>query len=262
MSLRTEEAYDFLIAHLASIPATIGRHALVSTRYAHMYLPDLVMGFWQSHGSTVPFSDLTDEHFRPFYDAAWELARIGVVRPGRVAPRGMEMATDFGDHWSITEFGVQWLADASKRSYLDMSRLSAIFASFGGRFGPGFTQRAVEAVRTYRTGNYLSACAMVGAAAESILLAVAIAKKGNEGEILRMYQSSSGRSRVTTFVVGKSTPSIARQFQAALHILHFWRDDASHGVQTTISEVEAHAALSELIRLARFASDNWDDLTA
>ena len=33
---------------------------------------------------------------------------------------------------------------------------SAIFASFGGRFGPGFTQRAVEAVRTYRTGNYQS----------------------------------------------------------------------------------------------------------
>jgi hypothetical protein len=261
MPLRTEEAYNFLVSHLAAIPATIGRHALVSTRYAHMYLPDLVMRFWQSSGSTVPFSDLTDEHFRPFYDAAWELARIGVVRPGRVAPRGMEMATDFGDHWSITEFGFQWLADASKRFYLDMSRLSEIFASFAGRFGPGFAQRAREAVGTHRTGNYLSACAMVGAAAESILLALAIAKRGNEDEVLKMYQNLGGRSRVTTFVVGQSTPSVARQFQAALHVLHFWRDDASHGVQTTISEVEAHAALSELIRLAQFASDNWDSLT-
>ena len=171
------------------------------------------------------------------------------------------MATnDFGELWSITEYGFRWLADASKRSYLDMSRLSEIFASFTGRFGPGFAQRAVEAVRTYRTGNYLSACAMVGAAAESILLAVAIAKKGNEADVLKMY--SGGRNRVTTYVTGKSTPSIGRQFQAALHILHFWRDDASHGVHTTISEVEAHAALSELIRLAQFASDNWDDLTA
>jgi len=262
MPLRTEEAYDFLISHLATIPAHINRHALASTRYAHMYLPDIMPRFWQARGSTTPFSELTDEHSQPFYDAAWELARIGVIRPGRVAPKGLEMANDFGDHWSITEFGFQWLADASKRSYLDVSRLSDIFASFSGRFGPGFAQRAVEAVRTYRTSNYLSACAMVGAAAESVLLALAIAKKGNEAEVLKMYRNAGGRSRVTTYVAGTSSPSVARQFQAALHVLHFWRDDASHGVHTTISEVEAHAALSELIRLAQFASDNWDDLTA
>jgi len=71
----------------------------------------LVTRFWQARGSTIPFGDLTDEHFRPFYDAAWELARIGVTRPGRVAPKGQEMANDFGDHWSITEFGFQWLAE-------------------------------------------------------------------------------------------------------------------------------------------------------
>src|SRR5215467_9484113 len=221
MSMRTEEAYDFLVAHLAKIPSTVNRAALVGMRYAHIYLPDLVMRFWQSRGSTTPFAELTDEHFRPFYDAAWELARIGVIRPGRVAPKGQEMANDFGDLWSITEFGFLWLPDASKRPYLDMSRLSEIFASFGGRFGPGFAQRAVEAVRTYRTGNYLSACAMVGAAAESILLAVAVAKSGDEAKMLKMYQNSGGRSRVTTYVVGKSTPSVARQFEAALHVLHY-----------------------------------------
>jgi hypothetical protein len=131
MPLRTEEAYDFLVAHLATIPANIGRPDLVRTRYAHIYLPDLVPRFWQGRGSTISFSDLTDEHFRPFYDALWELARIGVTRPGRVAPKGQETANDnFGDHWSITEFGFQWLADASKRSYVDMSRLSEIFAIF------------------------------------------------------------------------------------------------------------------------------------
>ncbi|SRR6266566_2040670 len=103
---------------------------------------------------------------------------------------------------------------------------------------------------------------MVGAAAESILLAVAIAKSGDEAKMLKKYQNSGGRSRVTTYVVGQSTPSVARQFEAALHVLHYWRDDASHGVHTTISEVEAQAALSELIRLAQFASDHWADLTA
>jgi hypothetical protein len=262
MLLRTEEAYDFLVDHLATIPADVRRDVLPATRYAHTYLPDLVVRFWQARGSTISFGDLTDEHFRPFYDAAWELARIGVIRPGRVAPKGQEHPTDFGDHWSITEFGFQWLADASKRSYLDMGRLSEIFTSFTGRFGLGFAQRAVEAVRSYRTGSYLSACAMVGAAAESILLAVAIAKKSDEAAILKMYSGSGGRHRVTSYVTGQSTASVQQQFQAALRILHYWRDDASHGVHTTISEVEAHAALSELIRLAQFVSDNWDGLTA
>jgi len=60
---------------------------------------------------------------------------------------------------------------------------------------------------------------MVGAAAESILLAVAIAKSGDEAKMLKKYQNSGGRSRVTTYVVGQSTPSVARQFEAALHVL-------------------------------------------
>jgi hypothetical protein len=232
MPLRTEEAYDFLVAHLATIPANVGRHALVGTRDAHIYVPDLATRFWQRLAA-IPFGDLTDEHFRPFYDAAWELARIGVIRPGRVAPKGQQMATnDFGEHWSITEFGFQWLADASKRSYLDMSRLSEIFASFTSRFGPGFAQRAVEAVRTYRTGNYLSACAMVGAAAESVLLAVAIAKKSNEAEVLKMYQNSGGRSRVTAYVTGKSTPSVAPEMKNVQGGLKLSGDATPHTAST------------------------------
>jgi hypothetical protein len=74
MPLRTEEAYEYLVAHLAAIPIDIRHNALAGTRYAHIYLPDLVTRFWhQAQGIT--FGDLTDEHFRPFYDAAWELAR-------------------------------------------------------------------------------------------------------------------------------------------------------------------------------------------
>jgi len=42
--------------------------------------------------------------------------------------------------------------------------------------------------------------------------------------------------------------------------LYYWRDDASHGAQTTIQEVEAYAAIGELLRLAQFTSDHWDDL--
>jgi hypothetical protein len=86
-------------------------------------------------------------------------------------------------------------------------------------------------------------------------------KSGDEAKILKTYQNAGGRSRLTTYVIGNTTPSVARQFASALHVLHYWRDDASHGVHTTISEVEAQAAISELIRLAQFASDHWADLT-
>jgi hypothetical protein len=76
---------------------------------------------------------------------------------------------------------------------------------------------------------------MAGAAAESILLAAAIAKTGEEAEMLKTYEAPGGRARVTAFVVGQATNSVQRQFEAALHILHYWRDDASRGRQTTIA---------------------------
>jgi hypothetical protein len=94
------------------------------------------------------------------------------------------------------------LAQASKRPFLDMSRMSEVLPGFVLHFGHGFGQRAVGAVRTYRTANYLAACSMAGAAAESILLAAAIAKSKNEGKILKMYESAGGRARVTTFLTG------------------------------------------------------------
>ncbi|WP_141340251.1 hypothetical protein [Bradyrhizobium sp. USDA 3458] len=261
MEIQSEQAFEYLIQQLAQIPPNIGRHSLVALRYAHLYMPDVVSRFWQTRTSGTPIADLSDEHYTVFYDAAWELARIGVLRPGRVAPRNMDTANDFGDHWSITKFGFEWLEKASLRPFLDMSRMSQVLAGFVPQFGAGFGQRAVEAVRTYRTTNYLASCSMAGAAAESILLAAAIAKSGDEAKTLKMYESSGGRARVTTYVTGQATSSVQRKFVAALHILHYWRDDAAHGQQTTISEVEAYSAISELLRLAQFVSDQWADLT-
>ena len=66
-----------------------------------LYLPDVVANFWSARTPNVGTVDLTDTQFTVFYDAAWELARIGVLRPGGVAPRNQEVANDFGDHWSI-----------------------------------------------------------------------------------------------------------------------------------------------------------------
>jgi hypothetical protein len=57
------------------------------------------------------------EHFAPSYDAAWELCRIGVLRPGPFASMGVATMAGGGtystDGYSITELGRAWLADAA-----------------------------------------------------------------------------------------------------------------------------------------------------
>jgi hypothetical protein len=165
------------------------------------------------------------------------------------------------DGYSITEFRREWLANPDYRIAGDPSRWSEILSSYESKYGSGFEQRAIEAVRCHRTRNHLAACAMAGAAAESILLAVAIAKIGDEEEVLSQYVAAGGRGRVTTLVVSGAKASTARQFEAALKALHYWRDEAAHGKATTISDIESWASLMQLLQLARLCSDRWAELT-
>jgi hypothetical protein len=76
--MQTKEADVFLISHLATIAVSIGRHALIATRCAHVDLSDQVSHLWRARRSTLRLNALTDERFRLFYDATWELARIGL----------------------------------------------------------------------------------------------------------------------------------------------------------------------------------------
>jgi hypothetical protein len=102
---------------------------------------------------------------------------------------------------------------------------------------------------------------MCGAAAESIILAVAITKRGDEQEVLDMYRAASGRKKVTDFVTGHLKPALSEPFRSATGLLSYWRDEAAHGAISNISEIEAHEAVSRLLRFAQFTSDNWHDLT-
>jgi hypothetical protein len=204
-----------------------------------------------------------DDHnaWRPLYDAAWELCRIGVLRPGEIAARGMNVVSRLGDYYSITEFGREWLKRAADRPFLDLSHLNEILQGYGGRFGEGYRQRAVEAVRSYQTCNYLAACVMCGAAAESILLALSIAKRGDENRVLAEYRSSRGRATVQKSVLGGAPDAIGIPLGTALEVMSYWRDDAGHGVKTTITLSHADQSLAQLIRLAQLASEHWDKLT-
>jgi hypothetical protein len=259
-----DDAFDFLVDRLAALPRKTADARIRQSYGCDLWLPDVVLLYWQPRIGIASYSDLQPEHFPPLYDAAWELCRIGVLRPGGFAPRGQASGGQLysGDGFAVTEFGRTWLTDASQRPILDPGRVAAVLGEFGARFGSGFAQRATEAVRTYRTCNYLAACVLCGAAAESILLALAITKTGDETAVLQEYKSASGRGRVTKRVCQGLAQPLVAQMEALLQVLHYWRDDAGHGTATTISEIQAHFSLSQLLRLAQFASVHWSKLTA
>src|SRR5262249_26265663 len=138
---------------------------------------------------------VSEAELAPFYDAAWELCRRAVLRPGPAFPRGQHMGHTSGDGFSLTVFGRAWIQAYEQQGPVpaDPGRFAAIIAPCGGRLGRGFVQRANEAAGCYRAMNYLACCAMVGAACESILLALATAKAGDEAGVLKRYRAGNGR---------------------------------------------------------------------
>lgn len=264
--MHRDEAFEFLSNELSAIPEKKKMSDRVGANQngGDIALPHIVWKYWIDQIDRTKYNTVTDlesEKFIPFYDAAWEFCRIGILRPGPLAPRGMSITAWNGDIYTITDFGRKWLANTSSRPATDPNRMSEIFESFRLTFGEGYAQRATEAVRTYQTANYLAACVMAGAAAESLLLAVAIGKIGSEKKVLAEYNTSGGRTRVIQKVVGNVTVSISSRFQASLQVILYWRDDAGHGSVTTISEIEAHSSLTQLLRLSQFCADHWTQLT-
>jgi hypothetical protein len=149
------------------------------------------------------------------YNEALKLARqtsirsitrlIGTLRPGvRDSTGPFTTIGSSGDGYSITPMGERWLASADPRLHIptDPARLATILAGFSTKFGPGFEQRAQEAVKCYNAQTYLACCAMCGAAAESILLAVAINRRGDAASVLRDYRAGGGRTRVERGLLG------------------------------------------------------------
>lgn len=199
-----------------------------------------------------------------FYEAAWELCRRGILRPG--VRRHREQVTDDGsggNGYSITAAGRRWLADAERTIFIPVepARVAELLARFRDRLGEGFFQRAQEAIKCHSATAYLACCAMCGAAAESILLALAVEKSGNENQVLAIYRSASGRRRVTQELLRGLPSQTATSFTELTALLNYWRDDAAHGTASEISEFEAYEAIARLLRFAHFASDHWDELT-
>lgn len=199
-----------------------------------------------------------------FYAAAWELCRRGILRPG-IIEFGRQATPDgaSGNGYSITPKGRQWLTEGGSYDVVptEPGRFSTILDGFSATLGPAYRERSQEALRCYDVHAYLACCAMCGAAAEAILLGLAIAKTGNEERIVRAYQARNGRLETEKLIVKNKPKHIQDEFYGYLSLLKYWRDAAAHGRISKIEETEAFTSLALLLRLARFASAKWDDLT-
>lgn len=240
-----------------------------STYGYEIYLPHVIDAFCRERGGGQQQGYISDapeaRAISPvFYEAAWELCRRGIFRPG-LREIGLQATADgaSGNGYSITTAGRAWLEAADENIFIltEPSRFAQIAARFRDRYGEGYFQRAQEAARSHFATAYLASCAMSGAAAESILLRLAITKKGNEEEVLKMYRSASGRKQVENLIVGQLQKPLADQFRNLMELLKYWRDEAAHGGVSYISEFEAYEAIARLLRLAHFANDHWDELT-
>ncbi len=196
-----------------------------------------------------------------FFEAAWELCRRGLIRPGIRETGGQAVAGGCG--YSLTILGREWLADnndACRFVTLQPGGLADALARYRSRFGDGFFQRVQEAVRCRNAEAWVSACVMAGAAAESILLAAAVARTGNEDAVLKAYGTANGRKKLINDITN-AVPQLARPFSTIAGLVAFWRDDTAHSQATVITGPEVEQVLRELLQLAQFTADNWEALT-
>jgi len=268
--LDVEDAVQFISRYIRErvLPAPAGR---VASSYGYdVYLRNVVAFYLTETGSVPPGTSPWDavhtvaSTVSPiFAEAAWLLCRRGLLRPG---PSSLDLqATEEGGGFgfSLTSAGRDWIASGAPANYvpLEPGRLARMLAERGELFGPGFIERGQEAVKTYNAMAYLACCAMCGAAAESIMLALAVAKTGDERKVMNDYAGSGGRGRVERLVVSSQDKYVQADFNRYVDLLKYWRDSAAHGKAAGITELEAWTSLVLLLRFAIFASDRWNALT-
>jgi hypothetical protein len=228
-----------------------------------IYLPAVIITHMEKKGLRPEAEEYLRKYSPLFYAAGWDLCRRGILRPG-VKKHGEQATNDgnAGNGYCITPFGKTWLAEARSDDFVptEPERFGALLSEYKNLFGDGFHERGQQAIRCYGAHAYLACCAMCGAAAESILLALAVKKKGDEQEILKEYSSANGRHKIENFLIGKAQARIKEEFKGLINLLKYWRDESSHGRASLISDNEAYTSLAILLRFAMFANDNYHAL--
>jgi hypothetical protein len=259
-----DDACAFIVHRLRENPNGYGT---TNNASFDVWLPSLVwqyllaLGYSQNRQAEYQQDSELEDLWRAFYDAAWRLCRLGVLRTTASWSRytgGGTSAT--GNGYSYTSQGRAWLK-TSDLLFIpsDPTRYVALLSKEVERLGKGFAQRAGEAAACHQTGNNLACCAMCGAAAESALLQIAISKIGDEKKVLEAYVKSNGRRRVMEMIFGSSPSKLEEKFiNSATSLLFYWRDETAHGTISTVSEIEAFHSLTMLVRLAQYLFSSWE----
>lgn len=198
-----------------------------------------------------------------FQDAAWELVARGVIRPALTRPDGHQTVFT-GTEFVVTEYGERWVAEASPVDVIpsESGRFGSILASYRELFGEAYHARAQEAMQCYQAHAYLACCTMCGAAAEAILLSLAIERTQDQRAVLNAYRGGAGRSRVERILSNQQNNVVRDQLEEFGALIKYWRDDAAHAVRSRLTEQEAFMALLLLLRLATFAHERWAEITS
>lgn len=227
------------------------------------YLPNVVRTYLRKQGRDQEAERLLENWSPVLYEVAWELCLRGILRPG-IKKHGGQATDDgnAGNGYSITALGKKWLEETDQHVFIptEPDRFGQLLAPYNEKFGEGFHERGQQAIRCYSARAYLACCAMCGASAESIMLAVAIKKSGDEQDILKRYSSRNGRQDVENFIIGKARKDLQDNYKSYMVLLKYWRDEAAHGKASNIRENEAYTALLLLLRFAMLVNDNWNEL--
>jgi hypothetical protein len=196
----------------------------------------------------------------PLLNAIWGLCIRGVLRPGAVTYSSGHIP--IGNYYALTNYGLLWLqkTNLSEAVPIEYGRFSQLLGRHDIFFGEAYHVRAQEAVRCYEAHTYFACCAMCGAAAESVLLALASKKMGAQ-EALNEYQRSGGRHRIRNRLVSQTRNEIQTRFDSYLELLNYWRDESAHGIARSIGEEESFTSLLLLLRFAQLGSNEWDAFT-
>jgi hypothetical protein len=101
---------------------------------------------------------------------------------------------------------------------------------------------------------------MTGAAAESVLLALAIAKIGDEDKVLAIYRQTGGRQKVLNLVVVQATAFRRDSLTTFTKIISMWRDEAAHGKSSPLGTANADEGLRQLLHMCQWVDREWSEL--
>lgn len=204
--------------------------------------------------------ELRRRYYPFFEEAGWVLSLRGILRPGVREVLGQAAETG---GYTLTAAGLERLADLNDADVLlyQSSALLDTFSGYEDRFGFGFAQRSAEAIKCRDASAWLASCVMSGAAAEAVLLSIAVAKNGTEEEVLNTYKRANGRRAILNMIIGDAARHRREQLTAFTGIISVWRDEAGHGAATQISTANADEALRQLLHMCQWAVREWDALT-